>query len=195
MSYSKMDRVFPVLSQEKTAHIISEILKGMYGGKRSSVKAIAAVMPADLRSIKSWYGGQNVPNLSHFLQLCMSAPEFLAAILKIMGYSDLARHLIQTEKRRKALKVVPTIEVYSINFDTIGSADVLDVVRQLSIRQVWFYSQLKKGRRYGADDIVDFWAVGQATAKRDIADLSRLGLIRYIGSKRKGYYIVQQSEM
>lgn len=190
MSYSKMDRVFPILSQQKTAQIISDILKGLYEEKRPSVKAIAAVMPADLRTIKSWYEGQNVPNLSHFLQLCMSSPEFLAAILKIIGYSDLARYLMQTEKRKKALKVVPTIEVYSINFDAIKSPDLLDVVRQLGIRQVWFYSQLKKGRRYGVDDIVSFWGVGTATAKRDIADLVRLGLVRFVGSKRDGHYIV-----
>lgn len=189
MSYSKMDRVFPILSQQKTAQIISDILKGLYEEKRPSVKAIAAVMPADLRTIKSWYEGQNVPNLSHFLQLCMSSPEFLAAILKIIGYSDLARYLMQTEKRKKALKVVPTIEVYSINFDAIKSPDLLDVVRQLGIRQVWFYSQLKKGRRYGVDDIVAFWGVGTATAKRDIADLIRLGLICFVGSKRLGFYV------
>lgn len=190
MSYSKMDRVFPILSQQKTAQIISDILKGLYEEKRPSVKAIAAVMPADLRTIKSWYEGQNVPNLSHFLQLCMSSPEFLAAILKIIGYSDLARYLMQAEKRKKALKVVPTIEVYSINFDAIKSPDLLDVVRQLGIRQVWFYSQLKKGRRYGVEDIVSFWGVGTATAKRDIADLVRLGLVRFIGSKRNGRYTV-----
>ena len=94
------------------------------------------------------------------------------------------------EKHKKPLKAVPTIEVFSINFDAIKSPDVLDLVRQLGIRQVWFYSQLKKGRRYGVNDIVAFWEVGTATAKRDIADLVRLGLVRYVGSKRNGYYAV-----
>ena len=82
MSYRNMDRVFPILSQRKTAEIIGEILQKIYGGNISSVKAIGAVTPADLRTIKSWYEGKNVPNLSHFLQLCVSAPEFLSAILK-----------------------------------------------------------------------------------------------------------------
>ncbi len=190
MSYSKMDRVFPILSQRKTAKIIAEILREIYGGKRSSVKAVAAVTSVNLRTIKSWYEGRNSPCLFHFLQLCMDAPEFLAAILKIIGYGDLAQDLIQRERRRNSLKAVPTIEVYSINFDTIKSPDVLDVVRQLGIRQVWFYSQLKKGRRYGVDNIVAFWGVGAATAKRDIADLVRLELVRFVGSKRNGYYIV-----
>ena len=36
MSYSKMDRVFPILSQRKTGQIIGEILKDIYGGKISS---------------------------------------------------------------------------------------------------------------------------------------------------------------
>lgn len=190
MSYSKMDRVFPILSQRKTGQIIGEILKDIYGGKISSVKAIARVTPVDLRTIKSWYEGKNVPNLSHFLQLCVNAPEFFAAILKAIGYGDLAQHLTYAERHKNPLKVIPTIEVYSINFDTIKSPDVLDVVRQLSIRQVWLYSQLKKGRQYGVDDIVAFWGVGAATAKRDIADLVRLGLVRYVGSKRNGHYAI-----
>jgi len=189
MSYPKMDRVFPILSQRKTGQIMGEILRDIYGNKRSSVKAIARVTPVDLRTIKSWYEGKNVPNLSHFLQLCVDAPEFFAAVLKAIGYGDLAPHLIVDEKLKNPLKAVPMIEVYSINFDTIKSPDVLDVVRQLGIRQVWFYSQLKKDRRYGIDDIVTFWGVGAATAKRDIADLVRLGLVRYVGSKRAGYYI------
>ena len=190
MSYSKMDRVLPVFSQRGTAQIIGGILREIYGGKRSSVKAIAAITPVGLRTIKSWYEGQNIPNLSHFLQLCVDAPEFLVAILKIIGYGDLAPHVMLREKHKKPLKAVPTIEVFSINFDAIKSPDVLDLVRQLGIRQVWFYSQLKKGRRYGVNDIVAFWEVGTATAKRDIADLVRLGLVRYVGSKRNGYYAV-----
>lgn len=189
MSYSKMDRVFPIFSQDEIAKIISEILREIYGGKRSSVKAIAAISPVDLRTIKSWYEGRNAPNLSHFLQLCADEPEFLAAILKIINYGDVAQHLMLQEKRKHTLRSVPNIEVYSINFDTIKSADVLDVVRQLGIRQVWFYSQLKKGRQYGVDDIVAFWGVGTATAKRDIADLIRLGLICFVGSKRLGFYV------
>lgn len=190
MSYSKMDRVFPIFSQDEIANIIGEILREIYGEKRSSVKAIAAVSSVDLRTIKSWYEGRNAPNLSHFLQLCADEPEFLAAILKVIDYGDVAQHLMLQEKRKQALRTVPNIEVYSINFDTIKSPDVLDVVRQLGIRQVWFYSQLKKGRRYGVDDIVAFWGVGTATAKRDIADLVRLKLVRFIGSKRNGYYTV-----
>ena len=188
MSYSKMDRVLPVFSQRGTAQIIGGILREIYGGKRSSVKAIAAITPVGLRTIKSWYEGQNAPSLFHFLQLCVDSPEFLAAILKVIGYGDLTQHIMLRDKHNTPLKAVPTIEVYSINFDAIKSPDVLDLVRQLGIRQVWFYSQLKKGRRYGVNDIVAFWEVGTATAKRDIADLVRLGLVRYVGSKRNGYY-------
>jgi Fic family protein len=61
-------------------------------------------------------------------------------------------------------------------------------VRQLNIRQLWFYAELKQGRRPGMADLMNFWATGEATAKRDLSDLARLGLIQYVGSRRSGYY-------
>lgn len=188
MSYKKTDRVLPILSQRKTAQIIGEILREIYGGNGPSVKAIAAVTPADLRTIKSWYQGQNVPNLSHFLELCANAPEFLSAILKAIGYDDLAEHLEQAQRQKKGNENTEKIEIISIIFDTDDSAKTLDLVRQLSIRQVWFYGELKKGSRPCIEDVIRFWGVGEATAKRDLSDLTRLGLIRFVGTRRSGYY-------
>lgn len=191
MSYINMDRVFPILSQRDTAQIIGEILKKIYGGSSSSVKAIAAITPADLRTIKSWYEGRNVPNLSNFLQLCVNAPEFFSAVLKSIGYHDLARHLDSTQQRKESIEPSQQIQVYSINFDTMDAASALDLVRQLSIRQVWFYAELKKGNRFGVDDVIRFWDVGEATAKRDLSDLVRLGLIHFVGSRRNGFYCLR----
>lgn len=191
MSYKKMDRVLPILSQQKTAEIIGEILREIYDGNGSSVKAIAAVIPADLRTIKSWYEGQNVPNLSHFLELCMNAPEFLSAIMKAIGYADLAEYIEQRQRQENENKSTGKIEVISIIFDTNDSASTLDLIRQLSIRQVWFYGELKKGSSPGLIDLIRFWDVGEATAKRDLSDLARLGLVRFVGTKRSGYYEIQ----
>jgi hypothetical protein len=191
MSYKKMDRVLPILSQQKTAQIIGEILREIYDGNGSSVKAIAAVIPADLRTIKSWYEGQNVPNLSHFLELCANAPEFLSAILKAIGYIDLAVHLEQRQRQEGENKNAEKIEVISIIFDTNDSASTLDLIRQLSIRQLWFYGELKKGNSPSLIDLIRFWDVGEATAKRDLSDLARLGLVRFVGAKRSGYYEIQ----
>lgn len=191
MSYKKMDRVLPILSQQKTAEIVGEILRGIYDGNGSSVKAIAAVIPADLRTIKSWYEGQNVPNLSHFLELCANAPEFLSAIMKAIGYADLAEYIEQRQRQENENKSTGKIEVISIIFDTNDSASTLDLIRQLSIRQVWFYGELKKGGSPSLIDLIRFWDVGEATAKRDLSDLARLGLIRFVGAKRSGCYEIQ----
>jgi len=188
MSYRNMDRVFPILSQRKTAQIIGEILRKIYGGNGSSVKTIAAVTPADLRTIKSWYEGRNVPNLTHFLELCVNAPEFLSAILNAIGYDDLAEKLERDQCQKNGHENTQKIEIISIIFDTDDSAKTLDLVRQLSIRQVWFYGELKKGSRPNIEDVIRFWGVGEATAKRDLSDLARLGLIRFVGTRRSGYY-------
>lgn len=191
MSYKIMDRVLPILSQQKTAEIIGEILREIYDGNGSSVKAIAAVIPADLRTIKSWYEGQNVPNLSHFLELCANAPEFLSAIMKAIGYADLAEYIEQRQRQENENKNTGKIEVISIIFDTNDTASTLDLIRQLSIRQLWFYGELKKGNSPGLIDLIRFWDVGEATAKRDLSDLARLGLVRFVGTKRSGYYEIQ----
>ena len=76
---------------------------------------------------------------------------------------------------------------FTITKDTIR----LVWFRQLSIRQVWFYGELKKGNSPGLTDLIRFWDIGEATAKRDLSDLVRLGLIRFVGTKRSGYYEIQ----
>ena len=106
-------------------------------------------------------------------------------------YVDLAEHLDQAQHQEKENKIAEKIEVISIIFDTSDPASTLDLVRQLSIRQVWFYGELKKGNSPGLIDLIRFWDVGEATAKRDLSDLARLGLVRFVGTKRSGYYEIQ----
>ena len=188
MSYAKMGKVFPIISREKTASIIGKILQEIYGGSPPTIKAIAALTTADLKTIKNWYAGRNVPHLSHFLELCVSDQSFLHAILKQIGYGALTgqRELWHPPKNQD--NGTMAFEVYSIIFDTINSVETLDLIRKLNIRQLWFYGELKNGRSPGMSDLIHLWAVGEATAKRDLSDMAKLGIIHHTGSRRNGHY-------
>lgn len=111
--------------------------------------------------------------------------------MKAIGYADLAEYIEQRQRQENENKNTGKIEVISIIFDTNDSANTLDLIRQLSIRQVWFYGELKKGNSPSLIDLIRFWDVGEATAKRDLSDLARMGLIRFVGTKRSGYYEIQ----
>jgi len=188
MSHKNKGKVFPILSPENTALILGEILQEIYGGSPPTIKAIAALTSADLKTIKNWYAGRNVPHLSHFLELCGCDPVFLCAVLRQIGHEALAVYLELSRTPDQEANEGVSLEVYSIIFDPINGGKSLDLVRQLNIRQVWFYGELKNGHATSLTDLMRFWDVGEATAKRDLSELVRLGLIRHVGAKRNGYY-------
>lgn len=68
--------------------------------------------------------------------------------------------------------------------DTINDPEAAE----LNERQHWFLARVAEGGRCGASEIVSMWQVSLKTARRDIAALKAAGLIRYVGSRRKGRY-------
>ena len=63
-----------------------------------------------------------------------------------------------------------------------------EVMRNLNKRQMWFYSEVWQLRKPTAFDIASYWNVGIATARRDIAIVTKLNLIYFVGSRRNGHY-------
>ena len=55
-------------------------------------------------------------------------------------------------------------------------------------RQQWYFEQLAEGKDCKAIDIAEYWNVSERTAKRDIADLKKKGIIEFIGAPKKGFY-------
>ena len=55
-------------------------------------------------------------------------------------------------------------------------------------RQEWFLSQLKTGVKPKAEDLAAKWNVSLSTAKRDISQLKKQGMIEFVGAPKKGYY-------
>ena len=58
----------------------------------------------------------------------------------------------------------------------------------VSDRQRWFLEQLAAGKQFRAFDLASYGSISEKTAKRDIADLKRRGLIEFVGAPKNGFY-------
>ena len=129
-----------------------------------------------------------MPSLENFILLTKASPKLVEWFLRQAGHDDLGDLLNARTKALKSGNHPLKFEVYGINFDTLKSKKNLDLLQNLNQRQMCFYSQVRQGRKPTAHDMTDFWNIGIATAKRDIAGLVNAGLICFVGSKRNGYY-------
>ena len=68
--------------------------------------------------------------------------------------------------------------------------DALAQQVRLNARESWFLARLKAGSDVRPRDIAEVFKVSLKTAKRDIAKLKEVGLVRYEGSARGGRYRV-----
>jgi ATP-dependent DNA helicase RecG len=59
-------------------------------------------------------------------------------------------------------------------------------------RQRWFLEQLAAGKQIRASDLAVYWSISEKTAKRDIADLKRNGLIKFVGAPKNGFYRIME---
>jgi predicted HTH transcriptional regulator len=60
-------------------------------------------------------------------------------------------------------------------------------------RQQWFLNQFKAGGNIKSTDLPSYWSVAEKTAKRDIAYLTKQGIIEFIGLLKTGaYYLKEQ---
>ena len=57
-------------------------------------------------------------------------------------------------------------------------------------RQQWFLEQLKQDIRCRPADIATNWGVVEKTAKRDISDLQKKGLVKFEGAPKTGAYLL-----
>jgi len=60
----------------------------------------------------------------------------------------------------------------------------------VSERQAWFMAQLRNGQNCKAADLAAQWQITEKTAKRDIADLKKKGLINFVGAPKTGKYVL-----
>lgn len=199
MSFSKVDQVFPIkpkaVSDAEFSRIVALALRHDFGDTPSAIKRIGQLTGANLRAIKNWYEARNTPSSGHLLLLARSSPTLLQFILKQIGGEDLwdAFSLLNAGIENKKTTEPPeqtssNNEIYGAEYCTIKVSITPGVAWSLNQRQLWFLGILQQGGSPKAEDIVATWKVSIRAARYDVGELSKAGLIRFLGSKKKGKY-------
>lgn len=184
MSFPKNDQVFPDISEEELAQIIAYALRKNHGHFGSAVKQIGRLINAEPRTIRNWYEGRNAPSLRHFLILARHSPSLVESFLSLAGHGDMVDLFDGTD----IVSNVPKTKIYSVSSVTINVTLPLTQASNLNQRQLWFLGRVQQGLTSKADDIEAAWGVTLRTAKRDIAGLIDLQLIRFSGARKNGRY-------
>ncbi len=80
--------------------------------------------------------------------------------------------------------------VYGDKFFTINVAVRIEDAAELNQRQLWFLGCIQTGKKPSTEAITEIWGVTMRTAKRDVAGLVSLKLIRFRGAKKTGHYVL-----
>ena len=198
MSHMKKDRSFPTkpraISDDELAQIVAAALRQDFGDMASAIKRIGQLTNANLRAIKNWYEARNAPSSGHLLLLARSSPSILKFILEQIGEEDLwdAFHLLSHHAGTGAPEPEKADSKEKITDKNVR----INVPRNpLNARQRWFLILLRRKNTAGAEDIVRHFGVVIKTAERDLVGLKKADKIRFVGSKRRGNYVIIDDDL
>ncbi len=185
MSFTNNDQVFHTISEQELAEIISYNLRKDHGVHGSSVKEIVRKIGVSPRIVRNWYKARNIPSLANFLRLAECSPTLMKAFLELSDHSNVSRY-------SRTLNLSPpnaNKSNYGDSSVTINVSLNRNTLLKLNQRQLWFYGFLQKGLSLKAEDVANVWDVNIRTAKRDIAGLTELELIEFLGAHKNGRYL------
>lgn len=180
--------------ERQITHNIREILRSHYQDFPSALKWLCARTDVRPRTARNWYEGCNPPSSGNLVVLARSYPAILRMILQLAGRHDLAALCIPEKEGteygpQNPQKSSETDQEGAI-FCTINVTISLNTANRLNQRQLWFLGMIQQGYAVKAEHITGTWGISLRTAKYDIADLVETGLIRYLGPKGAGQYIL-----
>jgi hypothetical protein len=193
MSLAKNDQILTsAITDKKLAFLIQKILRQEYKNQSSAVKRIGKKTGIELRAIRDWYEGRKPPKSTHLLILACHYPQLLPEIMKSIGQVDLWAMPEQGfgahNTYPRQLENVPHDKIYSARSCTINVTFDIEKGGKLNQRQLWFLGLLQQGYKVRSVDIMAVWKASARAAKYDIEGLVGLELIRFIGSRKTGYY-------
>ena len=80
------------------------------------------------------------------------------------------------------------LDISNLIFEMEGSCDLLVKLQKLTLRQLWFYTQIKNGRKLCAKDLILVFDISRATAYRDIDELVKMSLLCRVSQGKSEYY-------
>jgi len=193
MSRTQEGNELPVAITDKmVAALVAGILRQDQPKSDAPMKRIELATGVNRNSISKWYHGSNAPKSAHLLLLAKSYPNILRMILQLINRGDIwelcLRHSIPQKMLSARPKTRTRQSIYKDRFVSINV--VVDALTsgQLNKRQLWFLGRLQQGDSVKAENIVSVWRSTPRTARRDIAGLIAVRLIRFTGARRNGRY-------
>lgn len=119
--------------------------------------------------------------------LARISPSLVAKFLSLTGYADFLNTTWKTGNKF-GNETATTGQIYSDNSVTINVTIPSSLAGLLNHRQLWFLGRLQQGWLPNAENIESVWRVSLRTARRDIALLTDIGLIRFEGARKTGWY-------
>ncbi len=191
MSYKKMGNIFPVKTaanlEQEIAVRINQILREHHQDKSSVIKEICGETGIGCNTIRRWYEGRNPPSSGHLIILALHYPAVLKMFLELSGYGYLASHILSLPETGENDGYASDPFLNGVK-NVTTNVTIKSEMANLNERQVWFLEGLKKGQNMTAHDICQQWPDGLRTARRDIAKLKEMKLVRFSGGRKAGRY-------
>lgn len=186
------------------ADALASALRAELGDTHRAVKTVMKWTGASERAVKNWMSGERGPHGRYLVKILRHSDAALQTILAASRRLDLLDHLLQNvvEEKRADDKSQSALRPSDRLRKRSGHDPSDDPNRdpdndpnghygpELSPRQKWFLSEIAERPRANALAIRDAFGVSVKTAKRDIAALKASGRLQFIGTRRRGRYIV-----
>ncbi len=198
------------------AQLIAAALRSSLDDTHRAIKTVMVWSSANERTVKHWLSGTHGPHGDYLLVLLGKSDAVVDALIGTLPPDRLTELAIRLIRRgggghrlssdtlaqfsealgpttmrptMPALLRNPNSDPNDPDHALNGDPDSLDGYSDLNNRQLWFLRQLDSGRQIRARDIRRQHNVSEKTARRDIAGLHRLNIIKYVGSRRRGQYV------
>lgn len=180
------------INKRNVAILIANALREIHPNENAAVKRISRKTGIEIRTIEGWFQSRNMPNTKHLLLLMQHYSEVREAVSRFVYPESETPQNISTQNDSRSdgfsAQNFDPFHIYRVIFDPINSIADSRKISDLNLRQLWFVSELHNSLNPNPESIRARWSVSKETAKRDIAKLRQLKLIRFVGAKRNGRY-------
>lgn len=190
MSLLKNDSNESIENKKNIAIQIAKILRADYESSGSAIKWIARHTGASEHAVRNWYDAARQPYIENFIALTKASPRLIEWFLEAVGREDLSELIQQQNRAAKQCTSNEGWDVMSLIFETHNICEPILKMQKMSLRQLWFFVQIKNGRKLHAKDLVFMFGISRSTAYRDIQGLVDLNLICSVRQGRCEYYTV-----
>lgn len=180
------------ITKRNIAILIANALRTIHPNENAAVKRISRKTGVEIRTIEKWLQTTNIPNTKHLLLLMRHYSEVREAVGWFVCSNDEIQQCISAQNDAHSdgfsVQNFDPFHIYRVIFDPINPIADSRKISDLNLRQLCFVYEIHNGSNPNSESIQGRWSVSKETAKRDIAKLKRLKLIRFVGARRNGQY-------